>query len=212
LRAATAIAILAALSFLTWRQVGYWENDYDLWSHALTISPDNPLVVSNLGDTLNRMGRAQEALPVLERATELIPESPDRHGNLAVDLVQCGRLQDAIREYETGISLASDITMKSHFYESLAAVYDAFGDYGKVRESYQQALQVNPQRTAEMVQWLSQSVTTQSSAPRYVQLGILLQETGKLPEARVAYQQALKLDPTLAEAKESLHALQRSNK
>ena len=36
---------------------------------------------------------------------------------------------------------------------------------------------------------------------------MLLQELGKLPEARVAYQQALKLDPTLTEAKASLNAL-----
>jgi Flp pilus assembly protein TadD len=46
------------------------------------------------------------------------------------------------------------------------------------------------------------------SAPRYLQLGILLQELGKFPEARAAYQQALKLDPALTAATSSLRALE----
>jgi tetratricopeptide (TPR) repeat protein len=84
--------------------------------------------------------------------------------------------------------------------------------YPEVRESYQQALNVTPQRSADMVQWLTQSVAAQPSPPRYVQLGILLQETGKLSEARAAYEQALKLDPTLVEAKQSLDALAKDGK
>jgi len=40
-----------------------------------------------------------------------------------------------------------------------------------------------------------------------LQLGVLLQETGHLPEARDAYEQALTLDPTLQEAKQSLGSL-----
>ena len=58
-----------------------------------------------------------------------------------------------------------------------------------------------------MIQWLTQSVAAQPSAPRYVQLGILLQENGKTHEARVAYQQALKLDPGSTAASNYLHAL-----
>jgi hypothetical protein len=206
-RMATATIILAALSFLTARQISYWRSEHDLWAHDLAVAPDNPLGVSNFGDALNKMGRAEEALPFLEKSAKLLPADPVRHGNLAVDLVQCGRLPDAIREYEIAISLSSDLTMQSHFYESLAAVYDALGDYGKVRESYQQALKATPQRSADMIQWLTQSVDTLPTPSRYVGLGILLQETGKLTEARAAYEQALKLDPKLVEATDFLRAL-----
>jgi tetratricopeptide (TPR) repeat protein len=199
LRKATAVIILGVLSFLTWRQIGYWRSEYDLWSHDLEVAPDNPLAISNLGDALNKMGRAEEALPLLEKSAKLLPRDPVRHGNLAVGLVGCDRLQDAIPEYETAISLTPDPAMQSHFYDSLAAVYDALGDYGKVRESYQHALKLSPQSSSAMVQWLTQSVAAEPSAPRYVQLGILLQETGKLSEARAAYEQARKLDPTLTE-------------
>ena len=126
--------------------------------------------------------------------------------------MECDRLRDAIPEYEAAISLTSDIAMQSHSYDSLAAVYDALEDYPKVSESYQQALKVDPQSGPAMVHWLSGSVAAEPSAPRYMQLGILLTETGQLSEARAAYEQALKLDPTLAEAKKSLDVLARSNK
>jgi len=199
-RAVTAVIILGALSFLTWRQIGYWRSEYALWAHDLEVAPDNPLAISNLGDALNKMGRAEEAVPLLERSARLLPWDPVRHGNLAVGLVGCDRLQDAIPEYETAISLTSDPAMQSHYYDSLAAVYDALGDYNKVRISYQQALKISPASSANMVQWLTQSVAAQPSASRYVQLGILLQETGKPSEARAAYDQARKLDPNLPEA------------
>ena len=206
-RVITATIILAALSLVTVRQIRYWRSEYDLWGHDLEVAPDNALGVSNFGDALNKMGRAQEALPFLEKSVQLLPADSVRHGNLAVDLVQCDRSQDAIPEYETAISLTKEPVEQSHYYQSLAAVYDAFGNYAKVRESYQHAVKVDPQRSADMVKWLTQSVAAQPSAPRYVELGILLQETGKLPEARAAYEQALKLDPNLTEATEYLHAL-----
>ena len=183
-RIATATVILVVLSLLTLRQVGYWRSEYDLWSHALAVAPDSPLAISNLGDALNKMGRTQEALPLLEKSAQLLPADAVRHGNLAVDLVQCDRLQDSIPEYETAISLTSEPAMQAHVYDSLAAVYVALGDYSKVRESYDQALKVDPQSSATMIEWLTQSVAAQSSAPRYVQLGILLQESGKTHEAR----------------------------
>jgi tetratricopeptide (TPR) repeat protein len=206
-RMATAAVILAALSLLAARQVGYWRSEYDLWSHDLEVAPGNALGISNFGDALNKIGRAEEAVPFLEKSAKLLPADPVRHGNLAVALVQCDRLQDAIPQYETAISLTSDPGMQSHYYESLAAVYDALGNYAKVRENYQQALKVTPQRSADMVQWLTQSVAAQPSPPRYVQLGILLQETGKFSEARAAYEQALKQDPKLNEASEFLQEL-----
>ena len=206
-RAATAVLVLAAFSFLTWRQIGYWRSEYDLWSHDLEVAPDNSLAISNLGDAYTKMGRDKEALPWLQKSVQLIGWDPVRHANLAVGLVHLDRLQDAIPEYDAAVSLTSDPAMQSHLYDSLAAVYDALDDYPKVRESYHQALKINPQSSATMIQWLTQSVAAQPAAPRYVQLGILLQESGKSSEAAAAYQQALKLDPSLNAASDFLRAL-----
>jgi Flp pilus assembly protein TadD len=63
-----------------------------------------------------------------------------------------------------------------------------------------------------MVHRISLYAAQSPSGRRYLQLGILLQELGALTEARTAYEQALKLDPRLTEAKASLDALPRGSK
>ena len=39
-----ALCVLAALGYVTHRQIDYWESDYDLWSHTLEVA-ENPLTL-----------------------------------------------------------------------------------------------------------------------------------------------------------------------
>ena len=223
-RAATAVTVLAMLSFLTWRQVGYWRSDYDLWSHALRATKDNVIAQENLSKALAALGRAEEALPGLEKAAQLSPDDPMRHINLGSQLEAVGRFQDALVEYQKAIQVASGVqiytpwkqtavrTITARSYESMATIYDEMGDYSKVRESYSQALQADPQEGPEMVQRVNDMVNDDPSGSGYFQLGALLEEAGRLSEAKAAYEQALKLDPTITEAKQSLDALAHENK
>jgi tetratricopeptide (TPR) repeat protein len=208
-RAGLVLAILSLLSFLTWRQVGYWRSDFDLWPHTLAASPDNPLGERNLGDALLSSGRPEEALPFLEKAVQLNPKNSDRHANLGADLMLLGHLPDAVAEYQQAVPLTSDATLQVRYHESLASIYDMLGDYQKVRDNYRQALKLDPQQGPGMIERMSRDIADQPTGPRYVQLGILLQETGKLPEARTAFEQAVKLDPTLQPAKQSLDSQER---
>jgi tetratricopeptide (TPR) repeat protein len=103
--------------------------------------------------------------------------------------------------------VTADPTIKARCYESIATIYDGLGDYAKVRENYRLALQADPTQGPAMVERISQDAGGVPSAPLYLQLAILLQEMGKISEARVAYKRALDLDPTLNEARASLDAL-----
>jgi len=81
-----ALCALTALTSITYRQMGYWDSDYDLWSHALELA-ENPLAhnalgmalmqpdsemtrqdLENLGTEQNRMDEARRHF---ERALEL---------------------------------------------------------------------------------------------------------------------------------------------
>jgi tetratricopeptide (TPR) repeat protein len=212
LRAAIAVVILATLSFLTWRQIGYWRSDYDLWSHTVKVTKHNVVADESLSKTLMQLGRPQEAVAGFEEAASINPGDPFRHVNLASALLESKRLTDAIAEYKSTIQVTSDPTIQARCYESIATIYDEVGDYAKVRDNYRLALQADPAQGPGMIDRISQYAAGAPSAPRYLQLGMLLQEIGKLHEATVAYQQALELDPALAEAKESLAALKPSNK
>jgi len=211
LRSAIAVAVLAALSLLTWRQIHYWRSDYDLWSHTVEVTNNNVVADESLSKTLMQLGRPQEALAGFEEAASLNPGDPFRHVNLAAAFLESERLTDAIAEYESTIQVTSNPTIQARCYESIATIYDQLGDYARVRENYRLALQADPAQGPGMLERISQDATGAPSAPRYLQMGMLLQEIGKLPEARIAYQQALKLDPTLAEARASLDALRTSD-
>jgi len=207
LRCAASVGILVALSFLTWRQIGYWQSDYDLWTHTLEITRVNYLAEANLAGTLRKLGRAQEALPHYQAAERLNPGQPARHINLAADLAEAGQLQEAIAEYQTAADLTSQPRTLARVYESIAALSAALGDYATVRESYTQAWLADPQHRPEMIQALTEDIATRPNAGGFYSLGFLLEQDGKLPEARDAYAEALKLDPTLADAKQALEAI-----
>jgi tetratricopeptide (TPR) repeat protein len=209
LRAAIAFVILAALSFLTWRQISYWQSDYELWSHTVKVTKHNVVANENLSKTLMQIGRPQEAIPGFEEAASLNPGDPFRHVNLAAALLESERPTDAIAQYEFTIQVTADPTIKARCYESIATIYDELGEYAKVRENYRLALQADPAQGPGMIDRISHDASGSPSAPRYLQLGMLLQEMGKLSEARIAYQHAIDLDPTLNEARASLDALKR---
>jgi protein O-mannosyl-transferase len=223
-RAAFTAIILSVLAFLTWRQTAYWRSDYDLWSHAVQTTSENPIADEKLGLALAALGRPEEALPGLEEAAQLSPGDPTRHMHLGAALVDLGRWQDAIVEYQSAIQVASRVRVYSkwkdaavldiqaHSYANLAAIYDELGDYSKMRDSYRQVLKIDPQQGPEMIKRLTSYAQSEPSGKNYLQLAVLLQECGKLPEAREAYAQALKLDPSLEESKQSLEALGQERK
>jgi tetratricopeptide (TPR) repeat protein len=207
---ATAI-VLAVLSVLTWRQSSYWRTSSDIWEHTLAVTGPNPLAESDLGDALHALGRPEEALPHFQKAAKMQSKDPLRRIDLAEDLAECDRIPEAIAEYEAAIQLTSDPEKQARSYQSLAILYGELGEYSKVRESYRQALRIDPQLGEEMIRTLSKSFATDPSAAGYLSLGMLLEADGRLPEARAAYQRALRLDPALAEAQQSLDAIERVN-
>jgi cytochrome c-type biogenesis protein CcmH/NrfG len=200
-RAGAAAVILIAFSILTWRQVGYWRDSDTLWSHALAMTENNLFAEESIGKSLVRAGHLQDALPHLEAVVRIDPRNPTRRTNLGSGLAQSGRYQDAVREYETAISLTSDSEVRIRCYETIALLYGLLGDYPRVRETYRQALQLDPAQASQIEQRLSQQAADENSGPAYLQLGLFLDETGKPSEARSAFAQALKLDPALDEAK-----------
>ncbi len=208
-RAAAAGVLLAALSILSWRQIGYWQNSDTLWFHAAAVTENNLFAEDDMGGSLLKQGRPEEALLHLQNAARLDPRNPTRHLNFASGLAQSGRSPDAIREYDAAIQLTSDPEVQVRCYESVAILYGMLGDYPKARETYRQALKTDPGQGPQMVERLSQYAAAQDSGQYYLQLGLLLEETGKFSDARSAFVHALKLEPTLAAARQSLDDLER---
>jgi tetratricopeptide (TPR) repeat protein len=228
LRTSAALAgiALAVLSFLTWRQIGIWRSSYDLWSHALEVTRDNYMAEDYVGTSLlvqqfEATGQrySAEALVHFQNAVRINPQDPISHLNLGADLQEHGRLQEALQQYQTVLDLTQDPHLLVKTFIDLGAVSHQLGDFAGARRYDLAALKMEQGNVVafenlgklamdERIQELTVAAATAPSATAYLQLGQLQQAAEHIPAARVSYQQALKLDPQMAEARRALDALQ----
>ncbi|MGA2967379.1 MAG: tetratricopeptide repeat protein [Terriglobales bacterium] len=136
-----ALCALTALGFATSRQLNYWDNDYDLWSHALVVNERNPfahdamgsaLLEPSLAAALNRWGnldteqkRMDEARWHFERAVELrrqlmqqnpaayLPDMATTLSNLgSLDRLQ-NRMDEARQHYEEALKIYRQLAQQN---------------------------------------------------------------------------------------------------
>ena len=222
-RLVPAAVMLLSLSGAARRQLSYWDSGLDLWSHTLAVNPNNFIAEDNLGDSLLTAGKPDEAYTHFRRAAEIMPRDPWSHGNMGAYLQQQGRLQEAIAEYRTTLSLSRDRVMIALTNANLGSAYRDLGDDKDALESYNEAIDINPYQAnayfgravlyrkqgklAEAIRDFSKAVELQPTAEGYVRLGQVLAQAQRREEALAAIDQALKISPESAEAQQAAAAL-----
>ena len=218
-----AACVLLALSFATNRQLGYWSSNYDLWTHALAVTDKNFIAQDNLGGALLLLGKPDEAYPHFQAAAEINPRDPMSHSNLGAYLQEHGHMAEAIEQYNRAISLTSDAGLLAATYANLGTAYRKLGEDEKARDSYDQALRLNPNQSnaylglgqlLEKQNQLDDAISNYSKAVElrptdtgFLLLGHALESAGRRSEALAAYQAALKLSPEMPEAQHAVDAL-----
>lgn len=203
-RAAIAAIVLAALSFLTRRQVGFWHSSVDLWTHTLAVTSNNRLAEHNLGNALVRAGRRDEAIRHFENTARTRPRVATRDANVAKELWKEGKPREAITSYEVALTASPDANQRAGVEVNLWTIYTQLGDFALAEENFEQALAIDSHLPENLIPILLESVSKYPSPQKYLQLGQLLQRAGNLEDARSAYQRALSLDPSFAQAKTML--------
>jgi tetratricopeptide (TPR) repeat protein len=221
--AAASSIVLVALSMITFRQLRYWKNSVDLWTHALKVTVDNYAAEEDLAVGLANLGRDDEAFRHFLIAAQIKPADPTARLNIAINLERQGRRGEAIRQFEYVVRISQDPAQLFRAHSRLGVIYAQLGDRGKARSNLIQANQLKPNDSNllqnlsmleldEAVDKMSESVAANPTAQGYLQLGQLLEQDRKLPDAQIAYQNALKLDSNLTEADQALRALKADNK
>lgn len=223
--AAFAGVVLVILSFITWRQIGYWDDSYDLWSHALQVTKDNYMAEDYVGTALlvkayeaNGQRYSDEALIHFKNAVRIEPRDAISHLNLGANLHEHGKLKEAISQYQAVLSLTPDQHLIMKSLMDLGAASEQLGDYTAAGEYYRKALAIEPHNTMvfmyvgklfmkQRAQQLAAAAAAHPTPAAYLQLGQLQQSAGLIPEARTSYQTALKLKPEFPEAKSALESL-----
>jgi Flp pilus assembly protein TadD len=220
---APSVAVVVFLALLCHRQIGYWESSESVWAHALAITQNNFIAEDNLGGALVMAGNAEQAFPHFEAASRINPQDPMSRMNIGAYLQTHGRLEAAIAQYNGAIELTSDAGLRSQAYANLGGAQRALGEDEAARQSFDEALQMNPSQASawvgrgllaqkqgrldEAIADLSRGVALQPTGAHYLDLGRCLQQARRLPEAAEAYRRALKLSPNLAEAQQALDEL-----
>ena len=223
--AAVAVLALAALSFMTWRQIGVWKSSYDLWSHALEVTTDNYMAENYVGtaelvQAFEATGQrsSPEALVHFQNAVRINPADPISHLNLGADLHEHGHLPEAIEQYKAVLQLTRDPHLVEKSLLDLGTAEQQLGHFSEGRQYDLQVLKMDPSNEValdnlgklameEQIQQLALKASSAPSAAAFFQLGQLQQGAQHIPDAVASYQEALKLDPKFQEARRSLDAL-----
>ena len=217
-----AVALIA-LAFATYQQISYWQPNEELWSHTLAVTSNNFIAEDNLGGALILEGKEEQAHAHFEAAALINPKDPMSRSNLGTYDLQHGQMHEAIQQYQSALQLTSDPGLLSQTYANLGAAYRAIGDFTQAQDNYKQSLRLNPNQfnawfglgliaqrrgqLAEAITDLSRSVELQPTGQGFLALGRALQQSGKDAEALIAYEQAAKITPSLAEAQQAAESL-----
>jgi tetratricopeptide (TPR) repeat protein len=181
---AAAAGIAALLAFGTWDESRHWANEYNLYTRAMSIAPENPTAVNNLATVYMRSGREAEAFALYRRVIELKPDSWYANYNLAF-------LAYKNKDYEEARRFLAISTQVDPFEP------DQYALLGKT------FLRLG--RPADAVAALERAIALKPRAPGYhVALGIILAQAGDCAAARTHFAAELSNNPNDAKAKDFL--------
>ncbi len=182
---------------------------------ALTLAPDQYVILYNLGIALLRQERAAEAEEILRRARSLQPGNAEIITALADSVLQQGRPELAISLYQETLAIAPS---QLQAINNIASAYQRLGQYGAAESCYRQLVAAHPKMAGTYLDWsrslidrdeLTQglAVTEQglaqlpSQADLRYQLGFILSELGRHEEALRGFEACLAADPGHVEAR-----------
>ncbi len=154
------------------------------YRRALSLKPDYPEALNNLGAALKEQGKLDEAVVCYHRALSLKADYPEALNNLGVALKEQGKFEKAIMSFICALSLKPD------FYQAHNNLGAALKEQGKLDEAvvcFHRALSLKPDYPEALNN-----------------LGIALKEQGKLEEAITSYVRALSLNPDFYQAHNNL--------
>ncbi len=177
--AAPSMVVLLALTVVSHRQIGFWNDHVTLWTHALQVTSGNWQAENNLGMALLRQGNMEAAIPHFRAAAAIDPDDPVSNMNIGIYEQSRGNAPGAIEQYKKAIRLTRNPKLKAEAYNNLGYAYKDIGDYADAQQSLQMAVNINPE-----------------FAGAWISLGLVAQKSGDLGLAIQAYSSAMKIQPS----------------
>jgi len=204
--AATAV-LLGILCLLTVQQLGYWENDVTLWSHALQVTPQNETAESQLAAAFVFRGDHDSALPHLLNVVRMDPTNIAPHVSIGAAYMIQGRKQEAIDQFEAVVRLSDhdglsprDRNLRSTALLNLGFSDVAASDYARALGHFRQAKKADPGMVAQAIRADERALASENSESDYLELALLLQAAGQEEAAVSVLEHAITTNPRYEES------------
>lgn len=136
-----ALAVVLVLSFLTWKQTGYWRDNVTLYEHAVRVVPDNYWAYNNLGAALAARGRLEEAAGLFAKSLAIMPAYPGANRNMAVALYKKGEYAAALTFLATALKVQPD---NPELHYTRGAVLLKLGRHEEAAAAFRKSLALRP--------------------------------------------------------------------
>jgi len=193
-----------------------------LLESAVKRAPDSAATRLNLGRALMALGRETDGTAAFVEAIRLDPSLPGAHANLANSLLHLGRAAEAIPEFEAALAHG---LQDAALFQNLGDAFAAVGRSDDAIQNYTRAVTKDPalidaryalanallrsDRPGEAIPHYEALLELRRDIPdTYNNLGIAYAQTGQLDKARACWENALRLRPDFAAARENLDRAQ----
>ena len=175
-----AILFLAFLTFLAWKQCGYWKNSNALFSYALQATKNNYIAHGSLGIALFKEGKTEGAIHHFNQAILIRPDYYKPYDSRGVAYDKLGQYEQAIADFNEAIRLNPEYAAS---YNNRGAVYDKSGHYENAFEDYNTAIRLKPEY-----------------ADAYNNRGLVFARLGQNQKAIADFSKAISLNPIFVDA------------
>lgn len=144
--AAVAIAgiIVMLMGPVTVRQISYWRDSINLFSHAIAVTQHNYLAYNSLAGDLDLAGRSDEALEDFEQSWAENPSYGIAAFNIGVQMERRNQPAEAIQWYKRALGVLSPWEgLTAATYTNLGAASEKLGDLRQAEAYYRQGLRIN---------------------------------------------------------------------
>jgi len=138
------VVFIAVLSFMTWKQCGYWRDSLEIWNHTLKITKGNYLAHNNLGLALFNEGKIMEAIDQYNKAIKMKPDYVYSYPNRGIAYARLGQYQRAMEDFDETILRNPNY---AEAYLNKGAAYGERGQYQSAIENFSKAISIRSDYT-----------------------------------------------------------------
>ena len=189
---AACVALALVLGTVTFRDTGFWADNFALYQRGVEVSPRNAFANLNLGVELLNRGKWAEAMAQFQKALDLAPKLYLAQYDLGYGYYLVGRYAEAEPYFHRALDIMPEDSESSMY---LGMTYYHLKQLPEAIESVRRAIALKP-----------------NGREYHFALGMMLKDSGDVAGARAEFEEELKRDPESHAALEQLRALDNAAK